>query len=480
MPVRGKRIVNWILAATSMHTGEVSTARIAILRLEDRMRHQAARRNNMIPKTSWAAVTGCVVLPLVLSLFLNLAEAGAVYLNDTKLKQLVNSGDKRAQRLDALLHKYRSFRLSVQFISFLCLVIAVMLSCMWTTGYFAAAYMLSANVVTGIFCCSVVLYTLSFFAISVAAPRRIAGFLPSLALAFSGLLSLTLLLFAPLTFSLELLSSLIVRLSGNDPKNDPDSVTEEEIRMLVDEGNERGAIEESEKNMINNIFEFDDRDVSQVMTHRTELSAVELHALLDEVARVAIESGYSRLPVYDEDIDSICGIIYAKDLIKYIHRPEAFHLSEEMRKPIYVPESSSCSDVFALFNREKVQIAIVVDEYGGTYGIVTMEDLLESIVGNIQDEYDNEEVLATQAEDGTYILDGSIGISDAEQLLNFHVPDESEADTLSGFIIELLGGVPHKEELPRKVVFNNVTFSVLQSDERRIEKIKAAITSDIE
>lgn len=432
----------------------------------------------MIPKPSGAAVICCVVLPLILSLLLNLAEAGAVYLNDTKLKQLVNSGDKKALRLDALLHKHRLFRLSVQFISLFCLAIAVAYAGMWTVDYVAGAYVLGANTVLALFCLCALLYALLFFAVAINAPRRIAGFLPSSALALSGLLSAILFLFTPITLLIELLSNLMVRLSGNDPKSDPDSVTEEEIRMLVDEGNERGAIEESEKNMINNIFEFDNRDVSHVMTHRTELSAVELHATLEEVARVAIESGYSRLPVYDEDIDSICGIIYAKDLIKYIHRPEAFHLSEEMRRPIYVPESSSCADVFALFNREKVQIAIVVDEYGGTYGVVTMEDLLESIVGNILDEYDNEEALVTNAGDGAYILDGSLGISDAEQLLNFHVPDDSESDTLGGFLIELLGGVPREDQVPPEVVFGGVTFSILQSDERRIEKIQAVIPSD--
>ena len=434
----------------------------------------------MIPKPSGAAVICCVVLPLILSLLLNLAEAGAVYLNDTKLKQLVGSGDKKALRLDALLRKHRSFRLSVQFISFFCAVIAVAYGSLWAAGRLASAYELGSDAAAALFWLCAVLFALLFFAVAVNAPRRIAGFKPASALTLSGLLSVTLLLFMPLTHLIELLSSLLVRLSGNDPKSDPDSVTEEEIRMLVDEGFDRAAIEESEKNMINNIFEFDNRDVSQVMTHRTELSAVELHATLEEVARVAMDSGYSRLPVYEEDIDSICGIIYAKDLIKYIHRPEAFHLSEEMRRPIYVPESSSCADVFALFNREKVQIAIVVDEYGGTYGIVTMEDLLESIVGNILDEYDNEEALVTDVGDGVYILDGSIGISDAEQLLNFHVPDDSEADTLGGFLIELLGGVPREDEVPPEVVFGGIAFSILHSDERRIEKIQAVLPFDTE
>lgn len=428
----------------------------------------------MISKTSWAAVTLCVVLPLSLSIFLNLAESAAVYLNDTKLKYLVSFGDKKALRLEALLRRFSAFRLSVQFASSLCLFYTVLYLRMRSLGYLAI-YVENITLYNILSFLITALYALLFFSIGIYAPRRVAGFVPTASLSLSWLLSLAGFLMLPFTFFIEIVSALIVRLTGNDPKSDPNSVTEEEIRMLVDEGNERGAIEESEKDMINNIFEFDDRDVSHVMTHRTELCAVELNSTLEEVAKVAIDTGYSRLPVYDEDIDSICGIIYAKDLIKYIHCPENFHLSEEMRNPIYVPESSSCSDVFALLKREKVQIAIVVDEYGGTYGIVTMEDLLESIVGNIQDEYDNEESLVTKIEEGVYIFDGSIGVSDAEHLLNFHVSDDSEADTLGGFIIELLGGVPYADSAVRSVVFGDVTFTVLNSDERRIDKIKAEI-----
>lgn len=429
----------------------------------------------MISQTSRAAAIWCVALPLIFSMLLNLAESAAVYLNDTTLKHMVSCGDKKALRLDALLHHHSSFRLSVQFASVFCLAVAISQASLWTSSYLARVYLWGWETIIPVSWLLTVLYALLFFAVGMNAPRRVAGYFPETALALSWLLSLASFLLIPFSLFIEAVSGLIVRLSGNDPHNNPNSVTEEEIRMLVDEGNERGAIEESEKDMINNIFEFDDRDVSQVMTHRTELSAVELRSSLEEVARVAIESGYSRLPVYEEDIDSICGIIYAKDLIKYIHRPEAFHLSEEMRKPIYVPESSSCSDVFALLQREKIQIAVVVDEYGGTFGVVTMEDLLESIVGNIQDEYDNEKSLATKIEDDVYLLDGSMGISDAERLLDFHVPDDSAADTLGGFVIELLGGVPHGEFAPRSITFGGVTFSVIHSDECRIEKIKAVV-----
>ena len=428
----------------------------------------------MISKTSLAAVISCVALPLFLSILLNLAESAAVYLNDTKLKFLVSSGNVKAQRIERLLRRHSAFRLSVQFVSGLCLYYTVSYLYLYFSSHLASyldsplLYGLVSFVLT-------FLFGLLFLAVAIHAPRRVAGFFPNVALTLSWLLSLVAFLTFPFTAVVEAVAALIVRITGNDPNSDPNAVTEEEIRMLVDEGNERGAIEEAEKEMINNIFEFDDRDVSQVMTHRTELCAVELHASLDEVAGIAMESGYSRLPVYDEDIDSICGIIYAKDLIKYIHQPEKFHLADEMRNPLYVPESSSCSDVFALLKREKVQIAIVVDEYGGTYGIVTMEDLLESIVGNIQDEYDNEESMATKIEDGVYILDGSMGISDAERLLNFHVPDTSEADTLGGFLFELIGGVPYGELAVRSATYGDVAFTVLVSDERRIEQIKAEL-----
>ncbi len=215
--------------------------------------------------------------------------------------------------------------------------------------------------------------------------------------------------------------------------------------MLVDEGNQRGSIEELEREMINNIFEFDDRDVTEVMTHRTEVAALSDTTTLDEAAALFLSTGYSRIPVYEENIDSIVGILYAKDLLRYLNTPQKFFLPDIMRRPLYVPESCSCSDALALFRLEKTQFAVVVDEYGGTYGIVTMEDLLEAIVGNIQDEYDNEADQATLISEGVYLLDGSVPISEAERLLSFKMPDSFDAETVGGFVTELLGGVPEQE-----------------------------------
>ena len=422
----------------------------------------------------------CVVISLFASLFTNLAESAAVYIDDSQLENDAEDGNRRAIRLTRLLKDHRRLKLSTYIVSVIATVVSTSILTTVCSDHIAKAYSMSGGALTAVNWALTICISILFFALAVYAPRRIAGYFPQAAYPLSRWLGFCSSLTAPFAAIVNAISSIAVRIFGKDPDSTPSSVTEEEIRMLVDEGNERGTIEESEMKMINSIFEFDDRDVSQVMTHRTELAAVEINYSLEQVAQVATDSGYSRLPVYDGDIDTICGFLYAKDLIRYISRPHEFHLADHVRKAIFVPETGSCSDVFALMQSEKTQIAVVVDEYGGTYGVVTMEDLLESIVGSIQDEYDREEAPATEIEEGVFLLDGSMSISDAERLLDFYVPDDSEADTLGGFIIELLGGVPQAPDDPRTVVFNNITFTVVNSDERKIEQIRAVMNPETE
>ena len=166
----------------------------------------------------------------------------------------------------------------------------------------------------------------------------------------------------------------LARLFGVRAGEEPEEATEEEIRMMVDVGSEKGSIEQSEKDMINNIFEFDDRSVSEVMTHRTDMTAVPKTASLEEIADLAVETGFSRIPVYDDDIDDIMGIIYVKDLLRLIGKGEdaAFDAQKYMRPALFVPENMSCVDLFAQFKQKKVMVAVAVDEYGGTAGIVSI------------------------------------------------------------------------------------------------------------
>lgn len=224
---------------------------------------------------------------------------------------------------------------------------------------------------------------------------------------------------------------------------------EEEIMQLIEDGDSHGSIEDSEREMIQNVFEFNDISVSAVMTHRTDMQAVDLlHYTLGDIVDIATEEGYSRIPVYEKDSDHIVGILYVKDLLVLLQTPsQPVDLKSFLREPLFVPQTANCADVFALLSSKKMQMAIVVDEYGGTAGIVTVEDLVESIVGNIQDEYDDDDLKLTQLTEHTYLVDGSVYLDDLLDhfQLDCDLLDEAEY-TVSGYIVEQLGHIPLPEE----------------------------------
>lgn len=259
-----------------------------------------------------------------------------------------------------------------------------------------------------------------------------------------------------------------------------ESSTEQEIKQLVEEDKQVGELEKNQREMINNIFEFDDLNAGDIMTHRTDIDAVEENDSIEQVVKLAIENGRSRIPVYNEDIDNICGIIYVKDLLKFVGTKISNDekISSYIREPLFVPETIPCGKLFARMTDTRTMLAVVVDEYGGTAGIVTMEDLLESIVGNIRDEYDEEEELVTQIDERTYTFDGITDIDYAREVLGVQFPD-GEYDTLAGFVINLLGFLPTGDNFENEqVTYDKLTFTVLEVDERRIEKIKVEMNND--
>lgn len=268
-------------------------------------------------------------------------------------------------------------------------------------------------------------------------------------------------------------TNLIVRLFGIDPNADEEEVTEEEIRMMVDVGEEKGTIQENEKEMINNIFDFDNKTVMDIMTHRTDIVALPVDASLDEVISLFNEEKYTRIPVYEESIDNIVGILHVKDLIKYIgvgSDTADFDLRKIIRKPYNVPWSKKADELFSELQKNKVHMAIIIDEYGGPAGIVTVEDLVEEIVGNIFDEYDEEEKDFEKLDESTYIFSGTAGLDVLNEWADAQLP-EDEYDTLSGFIISQLGRIPEYDEKP-EIEFNGLLFKVEEVSEKRIEKIK--------
>ncbi len=255
-------------------------------------------------------------------------------------------------------------------------------------------------------------------------------------------------------------------------KGKNDAVTEEEIRSLVDVGEEIGAIENDQREMINNIFEFDDSTASDLMVHRTDITAADKNDGIAKLRDIAIEEGYSRIPVFDEDIDNIVGIAYIKDILKYVDKkaPKTLTVGDIMRKAMYVPETIKCSALFEKMRDSHMQMAIVVDEYGGTAGLVTMEDLLEAIVGSIQDEYDHEEDEITQIDENVFTVDGSTDIDEIEDLLQVKMPD-GEFDTIGGFMISLLGYIPEEGSVS-EADYANLHLTAFDVEDRRIGKIK--------
>ncbi|MGN0528965.1 MAG: hemolysin family protein [Eubacterium sp.] len=253
-----------------------------------------------------------------------------------------------------------------------------------------------------------------------------------------------------------------------------ESSTEEEIKQLVDE--DQGELETSQREMINNIFEFDDTTAGDIMTHRTDIAAVEENASLYDAVKIAIDEGVSRIPVYKDDLDDILGIIYVKDLLKFIGTEisDDEKIDDYLREPLFVPETIPCGKLFTQMTESRIQLAIVVDEYGGTAGLVTMEDILEELVGNIEDEYDDEEESIRKIDDNTYLFEGITDIEDVEETLGIKFP-EGDYDTLAGFVISNLGFVPSGKEKNASVEFENIVFTVIKVEDRRIETIKAQI-----
>ena len=251
---------------------------------------------------------------------------------------------------------------------------------------------------------------------------------------------------------------------------------EDEVINVLNVCCEQGLIDNNCKIMIENIFSFDDTCASEIMTHRKDVTACEDNEPLEDVVAKIIETGYSRIPVYHEDTDNIVGILYAKDLLKYIFEdvPHDFRLTDITREVFYVPSSKKCSELFAEMVAEKIQIAIVVDEYGGTDGIVSLENLIEFIMGNIQDEFDHEEDEVHRITEKIYSVNGSAGLDEVNQLLGSKLP-ENEFDTIAGLILDNLGKVPSENERP-VVVCDGVKFTVAKVEKRRIVKVLVELT----
>ena len=254
-----------------------------------------------------------------------------------------------------------------------------------------------------------------------------------------------------------------------------DNVTDE-IKNIVQEGHQQGELLDSEAEMITNIIEFGDKEAHDIMTHRKNIVAIDADTTIKDCFEFGLGENYSRFPVYEGDIDHIIGVMHLRDLLKiyadsYKRNHTIYELKDEMLfDPHFIPETRNINALFKSMQSEKVNMAVVVDEYGQTTGIVTMEDILEEIVGNIMDEYDVEEQYIVRDSDGSYIMDGYTQLDDIEDMLNISFADE-DSDTLSGFIISRMEHLPEDNE-QFEVWYSGYRFSVLEVDNKRVKKVR--------
>ena len=441
------------------------------------LRHGATLMSSPAPDTG-SNLIGQILLLVVLILanaFCAASEMAVVSLNDAKIKRMAEDGNKQAKKLLRLTENSSRFLATIQ----IGVTLAGFLSSASAAQSFAeplAAAMSSlpvdAATLEGI---ATVLITiiLSYFSLVFGelVPKKLAlQRAESLALHVVDALLVLSALFRPVVWFLSISTNVVARLMGLNPHADDAPVTEEDILSMVDEGEESGVLEESAKDMITNIFDFKDTTISALMTHRTEVVAVEDTASVMDVVNLALEEGYSRIPVYHEDIDDIRGVLHVKDLLRFVGTPSPdVTLTDLMHPAHYVPEVKRCDELFTEMTEKKLQLVIVCDEYGGTSGIVTLEDLIESIVGNIQDEYDNEEEEIAQLTENTFTVDGTTAISEVSDLIGEDLP-EGDYDTVAGFMVEQLGFIPTSDEHP-VVEYNGCVFTVMETEDCRIARI---------
>ena len=425
-----------------------------------------------------------LVILILLNAYFAASEIAFISLNDAKIEKQAKEGNKKAKQIEKMLKEPSKFLATIQ----IGITLAGFLSSAFASETFADMLAPVLNswipaISIGVWkSISIIIITiiLSFFTLVFGelVPKRLAmKHYEKISFATIGVIRAISIITAPFVKLLTVVTNAISRIFGVG-ENEEETVTEEEIKMMVNQGEEKGTIEESEKELINNVFEFNDITVSEIMRHRKDIFAVDMRIsneeLLDELSQE--EYRYSRIPVYDETIDEIKGILYVKDILKNIKKKN-FKVKNLIKEAYFVSQNRLINEVFKELQKNKMQIAIVVDEYGGTAGLVTMEDILEELVGDIYDEYDEEEKEYEKIDENTYILSGSLPIYDVNKLLDAGIP-EGDYDTLSGFLQEELGRIPEDEEKP-VIETEKVTYKIEEYEDKRILKVKACKNNEI-
>ena len=413
---------------------------------------------------------------ILVNAFFAATEMAFVSLNDAKIEKMAKEGNKKAKSIEKMLKNPSKFLATIQ----IGITLAGFLSSALASDTFASKIAFYLYQMTDcltyetwtVISMVIVTIILSYFSLVFGelVPKRLAmKNYEKISFAAIGVIKTIAVFTAPFVRFLTFSTNIISKIFGVSAI-DEQSITEEEIRMMVDVGEEKGNIESQEKKMINNIFEFNDRIASEIMVHRTNIVAVNIDMTIAEVVeKMSEDTRYSRIPVYDENIDDIKGIIYLKDLL-LTNKNWNTKIKTLVKDAYFIPESKYVDELFEEMRKNKKQIAIVIDEHGGTAGLITMEDMLEEIVGDIYDEYDKIEKKYEKIDDLTYIFDGEMPIYEVEKILDIKLP-EGDYDTLSGYLLENLERIPDEKEKP---IFKTekAIYKVEKCKENKILKVK--------
>lgn len=417
-----------------------------------------------------------LVVLILLNAYFAASEIAFISLNDAKIEKQAKEGNKKAKQIYKMLKNPSKFLATIQ----IGITLAGFLSSAFASDAFADKLapmlnnllpMLGTDTWRTI---SIILITilLSFFTLVFGelVPKRLAmKYYEKVSFGTIGVIRGISFITAPFVKLLTFSTNVISKIFGVK-ENEEEIVTEEEIKMMIDEGEEKGTIDQEEKELLNNVFEFNDTTASEIMTPRIDIFALKISQDLYEVLDELDDYKYSRIPVYEDTIDNIKGIILIKDILKDLRDKKKINIKKLIKKVHFVPESVPIDKLFRQLQRNKMQMAIVIDEYGGTAGLVTMEDILEELVGNIFDEHDEEELEYELIDENTYMVNGNISIGDLEKIIGIEISD-GDYETLSGYLLGKLEELPPEGE-ETIIEDGKLTYKIEEYEDKRIKRVK--------
>ena len=414
----------------------------------------------MDPSYTWQIIV--LILLIALSSFFSMSETALMSLSKIRLRHMVEEGVPGAKRVERLTEDPNKLLGAILIGNNIVNIGASSLATILATNIFGSS---GVGIATGVMTILVLIF-------GEITPKSIAKQkAEAVSLKVARFIEFTVFIFKPFIYIFTMISSLFIRLVGCNPNEDESFITEEELKTMVGVSEEEGVLENVEKEMIFNVFDFADQQVKDVMVQRVDIVSIDEEATYDEVMSVIKSEQFSRIPVYNQTIDNIIGFLNVKDLAMIENPREDFNVKKYIREPFYTFEFKKIVELFKEMKKSRNHIAVVLDEYGGTVGIITIEDLVEEIVGDIEDEYDDYNESVEVVKENEYVFDGSVRLHDISELIGMNI-DSEEFDSIGGLMIGELGRMPEENE---EVLFRNLKLVAEEVEKNRVKKVRMFI-----